>query len=130
MSLAQPVFLNRNQIDRLHEISLARYGGMAGISDPGLVDSAIASAKNTFFYGGDLFDIAASYAFHIAEAQAFVDGNKRTDVSTSLVFLEVNAVYSTPSEDSLYNAMIDIANKQLTKAGLAELFRSTAKSTK
>ena len=95
--------------------------------DPGLVASAIASAKNTFYYvAGDLFDVAASYAFHIAEAQAFVDGNKRTAVVVALVFLVQNGVYVRPSTWELYTAMIDVAEKKKTKADLAEIFRKRA----
>jgi death-on-curing protein len=125
----EPIFLKRSQVEQLHDISLARYGGQAGVREPGLVDSALASAKNTFFYGGgDIFDIAAAYAFHIAEAQAFSDGNKRTAASAALVFLELNSIQTTRSENELYSAMIDIANKQLNKAGLAELLRSASKS--
>ena len=128
MSGGDPIFLTRTQVDRLHDISLERYGGQAGVGDSGLVDSALASAKNTFFYGGgDVFDVASAYAFHIAEAQAFNDGNKRTAIGAALIFLELNSVRSTPSEDELYDAMIAIAKKRLTKAGLAELFRSVAK---
>ena len=112
MSGDNPFFLTRSQVDRLHNISLERYGGQAGVREPGLVDSALASAKNAFFYGGgDIFDIAAAYAFHIAEAQAFNDGNKRTAIGASLTFLELNSVSTTPSEDELYDAMIDIAKK-------------------
>ena len=69
----------------------------------------------------------AAYAFHIAEAQAFNDGNKRTAIGAALTFLELNWVHPAPSEDELYDAMIDIANKRLTKADLSELFRSAAK---
>jgi death-on-curing protein len=128
MSGNSPVFLTRSQVDRIHDISLERYGGQAGVREPGLVDSALASAQNTFFYGGgDVFDIAAAYAFHIAEAQAFNDGNKRAAIGAALTFLELNLVRLTPSEDELYDAMIAIAKKRLTKAGLAELFRSVAK---
>ena len=109
-------------------MSLERYGGQAGVGDSGLVDSAIASAKSTFFYGGgDVFDIAAADAFHIAEAQAFNGGDKHTAIGAALVFLELNSAHSTPSEDELYDAMTAIAKKRLTKAGLAELFRSVAK---
>ena len=99
MSRNIPVFLTRSQVGQLHDISLERYGGQAGVRDPGLVDSALASAQNTSFYGaGDVFDIAAAYAFHIAEAQAFNDGNKRAAIGAALTFLELNSVHSTPSE--------------------------------
>jgi death-on-curing protein len=83
-----PLFVTRDQVERMHDQCLANFGGSAGIRDEGLIDSALASAKNAFYYGhGDLFDIAAAYAFHLAEAQAFVDGNKRVAIAVALTFL-------------------------------------------
>jgi len=80
---------------------------------------------NMFFYGqGDLCDLAAAYAYHIAENQTFVDGNKRTAITTALAFLELNGVStSVVTNDELYDAMIGIAEKRIDKAGLAEIFR-------
>jgi death-on-curing protein len=50
------------------------WGGLHGIRDENALESAIAQPQNVYFYGdGDLFEIAASYAFHIAESQAFFD---------------------------------------------------------
>ena len=127
MNASEPLFLTRAQIERLHDLSLQHFGGSAGIRDEGLIDSALASAMNTFLYGrGDRFDMAAAYAFHVAEAQAFVDGNKRTAIAAALTFLELNGAGSLPDDESLYDAMIAIANKQLDKAGLAFLFRKAA----
>ena len=81
---------------------------------------------NMYYYGqGDLFDLAAAYAYHIAENQPFVDGNKRTAITTALAFLEFNGVAtSAVTNAQLYDAMIGIAEKRMDKAGLAEVFRS------
>ena len=58
-----------------------------------MVESALGAAQNTYWYGqGDLFEIAAAYAFHIAESQAFVDGNKRTALYVAVTFMEVNGI--------------------------------------
>lgn len=128
MSTGEPLFLTRSQVEHLHDQSLARFGGSAGIRDEGLIDSALASAKNSFFYGNsDLYDTAATYAFHLAESQAFLDGNKRTAIGCAMIFLLSNGVKRLPDDNALYNAMIDIANKKLTKAGLAALFRKAAR---
>jgi death on curing protein len=128
MSMEEPLFLTRAQIERLHDRSLMKFGGSSGVGNEGLIQSALASAKNAYFYGsGDIFDIAAAYAFHLAEAQAFVDGNKRTGIGAALAFLEVNGMLTTLSDDVLYDAMIDIAKKRLNKAGLAKMLRDTAK---
>ena len=126
MSADEPLFLSRAQIERLHDMSLARFGGAAGVGEERFIQSALASAKNALLRQGDLFGIAAAYAFHLAEAQAFIDGNKRTGIGAALAFLEVNGVRTTADDDMLYNAMIDIANKRLTKAGLAAILRGHA----
>lgn len=78
-----------------------------------------------YFYGqGDLAAIAAAYAFHIAQNQPFLDGNKRTAMGSALTFLKLNGVAPTNFDsDELYDAMIAIAEKRLDKAGLAEIFR-------
>lgn len=124
----EPIFLTLDEVLKIHSRSLAEHGGSEGIREPGLVESALASAKNTFFYAnGDMFDVAASYAFHLAESQAFVDGNKRTAVASAMVFLARNGVYAQPPTWGLYSAMIDVAEKKKTKADLAEIFRKCAK---
>ena len=123
----EPIFLELDEVLRIHARSLAEHGGRDGIRDLGLVESALASAKNILFYGGgDWFDVAAGYAFHLAEAQAFIDGNKRTAVVSALVFLAKNGIYATPATWELYNAMIDVAEKKMSKANLAEIFRKRA----
>lgn len=124
MSAQGPVFLTREAVDFLHVDSLARYGGMAGVRDDGLVDSAIAAAENTWHYAdGDLFDISAAYAFHLSQAQAFFDGNKRTAVATAFAFLELNGVTVTQDDGSVYDSLIAIAERRMTKPELAALFR-------
>jgi death-on-curing protein len=119
-----PDFLSLEDILRLHGRSLTEYGGSAGIRDRGAVESALHAPQADFFYRqADLFGIAAAYAFHIAEAQAFIDGNKRTAIAAALTFLELNEINAKADSDSLYDAMIAIAEKRLDKAGLAARFR-------
>ena len=119
-----PIFLTRPQVERLHAEVLRRWGGLEGIGDSGLIDSALASAQNVFWYSnGDEFDIAAAYAFHISEAQAFLDGNKRTAVATALTFLELNGKYGRPDEQAFYRAMIAVAERTMSKADLAAYLR-------
>jgi death-on-curing protein len=124
----EPNFLTLDEVNRIHARSLAEHGGSDGTRDPGLVESALASAKNTFHYAnGDLFDVAASYAFHLAESQAFIDGNKRTAVVSAMIFLAKNGVYAQPATWELYSAMIDVAEKKKNKVDLAVIFRQRAK---
>jgi len=124
MSAEVPVFVSLAQVMRAHRTSLELHGGIDGVRDQGAVESALASAVNTWNCGGgDAYDVAAAYAFHLAESQAFLDGNKRTAITTALVFLALNGLYAKPNQDELYNAMIAIARREMDKAGLAAVLR-------
>jgi death-on-curing protein len=82
-----------------------------------------------YFYGsGGLYEIAAAYAYHLAESQAYFDGSKRTAVEAALDFLEINGVDTSPlPELATYEAMIRIADHKLDRSGLAAYFRETLK---
>lgn len=115
----------------LHEESLARFGGAAGIRELGLVESALGSAQNAFWYGqGNLFEIAAAYAFHLAESQAFTDGNKRTAVAAAIMFLRLNGKPFPKDDGSAERAMMEIAGRRMDKRGLAETLRRLVESAK
>ena len=120
----EPEFLTWDDVLLLHGRSLAEHGGSVGIRDRGLIESAIAQPQQDYFYGGaDRFAIAAGYAFHIAQAQAFLDGNKRTAIAAALTFLNLNGIETSGHGDEIYDAMIAIAERRLDKSGLAALFR-------
>ncbi len=66
-----PYFLAREQIDKIHRDQIETWGGLHGLRSEHALESAIAQPQNVFFYGdGDIYEIAAAYAFHIAESQA------------------------------------------------------------
>lgn len=67
--------------------------------------------------------MAAAYAFHIAENQPFIDGNKRTGLAAALVFLDWHQIEINDPNEDLYKAMIDLSSKSLDKSGLAVLFQ-------
>lgn len=88
------------------------------------MESAALHPCHAWLYAqGSLFDIAAAYAFHVAESQAFLDGNKRTGIAAALVFLEGNGVEVPEATEELYQAMIAIAERRLDKPGLAALLQ-------
>ena len=80
----EPEFLALDEILEIHDDQIQRYGGDAGIRDRGLLESAIAMPQQSFggqYLHKDIFEMAAAYAFHLAESQAFVDGSKRTGLA-------------------------------------------------
>ncbi|MDP3541074.1 MAG: type II toxin-antitoxin system death-on-curing family toxin [Elusimicrobiota bacterium] len=107
---------------------MERHGGRGGIRDRGLLESAAVPEAS---FGGallhpSLFSMAAAYAYHIAENQPFIDGNKRAGLAAALVFLELNGVSINDPRGSLYGAMMDIAARKMTKEGLANLLERLA----
>jgi death-on-curing protein len=120
-----PYFLTREQIDTIHWDQIEAWGGLHGLRSDDALESAIAQPKNVYFYGGgDLYEIAAAYAFHIAESQAYLDGNKRTGVQAAVDFLEVNGIDTGPlPELATYEAMIRVATHKLDRSGLAVFLR-------
>lgn len=123
----EPIFLTLELVDEIHRSQIDSFGGLHGLRDAGALESAIAQPINVFIYAdADLFEIAAAYAYHIAESQAFLDGNKRTGIQAALDFLEINGVDATMlPELAAYDAMIRVANHELNRSGLAQFFRHT-----
>jgi death-on-curing protein len=120
----EPAFLDSAQVEILHRTALERHGGQDGVRDAAVFESAVMQPRNVWYYAqGDLFDVAAAYAFHLAEAQAFIDCNKRTGMSAALVFLEGNGVPVPEATGELYEAMIAVAGRRIGKPELAALLR-------
>lgn len=118
------LFLTVAEVLALHRDQLLLFGGADGIRDAGMLQSAVASPMSTFdgvFLHEDIFQMAAAYAFHLAENQPFLDGNKRTALNAALVFLDINGWLVLDPEKRLYDAMISLSTHELDKHGLARL---------
>ena len=124
--MSGPVFLAEGDVLALHRRGLEQHGGMDGLRDSNAFASALYQPEASWFYAqGDLFELAAAYAFHLAQNQPFIDGNKRVAVAVALAFLELNGVNTFPCPDHVfYDAMIALAEKRLDKPGLAAVFRA------
>jgi death-on-curing protein len=130
--VTDPVFLDIENVLLIHEEQLPRYGGSPGIRDRGLLESAVAMPRATAggeFAHEDLFAMAAAYAFHIAQNQPFVDGNKRTGLLAAIVFLDLNGIALSDPEERLYDAMMAIAERRMDKTELTSVLRLLAEGT-
>jgi len=122
-------FLTLDDVLEIHSQQLARWGGSDGIRDRGALEAAIAQPQATFggdYLHEDLFAMASAYAFHLAESQAFIDGNKRVGLNAALLFLDFNGFVILDPEESLFEAMIAVGTRRMTKEQLARLLRDLA----
>jgi len=119
-----PAFLSTEIVLRIHARSLAEFGGLAGVSDPGSVESAVMALQNHFNYtGGDLFDLAAVLLWHLASDHPFADGNKRTALASAMVFLAINGI-DLAQNDDLYEALtLSVAKGEMGKGQVADTLR-------
>lgn len=125
----EPEFLTLEDVIQIHDEQLASYGGATGIRDQGLLESAVGVPQASFgeaYQYEDLSHVAATYAFHLAQNQPFLDGNKRTGLVAALVFLDLNGVTILDPQEKLYDAMMAIAERRMDKDGLATLLQELA----
>lgn len=110
--MAGPRWLAQASVLAFHEVSLARFGGLAGIRDEGLLDSALARPEMLLHYepGTGVHRLAACYAVGLAKNHPFVDGNKRTAFIAAYVFLRDNGWRLTASQAAVVVAMLGVAS--------------------
>ena len=110
----------------IHAQQIERYGGAHGVRDKGVVLSSLARPINRRAYDpdADFADIAAAYLTGFARAQGFNDGNKRTALASTLVFVAINglSVHVPPAElyDLTMSAAIGKADDILVAAYLRD----------
>ncbi len=105
----------------IHDRQISRHGGAPGIRDRALLEMGCARAMNLAAYeDAGLAEIAAAYAFGIAKAHAFIDGNKRTAFVTALTFLRLNGYAFLPAPAKGVQMMEDLAAGQVDEVGFAD----------
>jgi len=125
--ITQPDFIEFDEILKIHEDQIRRYGGGAGIRDPNALVSAIEQPRAT--YGGeflhpDLWSMGSAYIFHISENHPFLDGNKRTALVSGLIFLYINGIVIIDKNELLYPMMISVASGKSSKTEIANVLRN------
>lgn len=114
----------------LHDEALREYGGVSGVKNEGLLDSALDRPANKVAYaeppGSDLFDLAAAYAFGLASNHAFHDGNKRTAWSCCVMFLDINGRRLSVTTPEAVEQVIRLVERSLNEAAFAAWLRRHA----
>ena len=121
------VWIESELVVAMHAELIAEYGGLNGIRDEGLLDSALAHRPRLLAYGDpNLFELAAAYAFGIARNHPFVDGNKRSALAAADVFLQLNGFEIVVDEIHAVVAFQDLAAGEIDEAMLAKWIEANA----
>ncbi|UWQ20084.1 type II toxin-antitoxin system death-on-curing family toxin [Jannaschia sp. W003] len=119
--MTAPIWVPLAAVVVIHDRQIARHGGAPGLRDRGLLEMGCARAVNLAAYddAAGLAAIAAAYAFGIAKAHAFVDGNKRTAFVTALTFLRLNGHAFRPDPIEGVRVMEGLAAGEVSEADFA-----------
>ena len=123
-------WLDPDAIAAVHEAQLAEHGGSAGTRDTGLLDSALARARNPAAHRENDCDcayVAAAYGFGIARNPPFVDGNERTAFVAVELFLALNGFALEADDADCVLTMLAVAAGDLDEPAFAAWIRAHAR---
>lgn len=125
-------FITLEMVINLHDMIIMRKGGLSGIRDVGLLMSAIETPK-AMMYGEflhpSIYDKASAYLYHIACNHPFLDGNKRTAVSTALVFLDLNEVTVDVDQSQFEELVVEVAKGVVRKHDISAFIQCKPRAT-
>lgn len=128
--MKEPVWVLPETAVAAHQVLIVEHGGLSGIRDQALLDSALARPQQIFAYGEkiSIFELAASYSYGLSKNHPFVDGNKRIALTIGAVFLELNGYSFDAPEPEAVIIFEQLAAGKLKEGGLAKWFEDFAVS--
>lgn len=129
--MKEPHWLAKEVVIAIHQELLAEFGGIEGLRDEGMLESALGKLRNLWRYGKPtLCDLAASYAFGIARNHPFLDGNKRIAFISAYVFLGRNGLRIEATEADATVAMLALAAGEMSETQFSRWLESNAKKSR
>lgn len=128
--MEEPIWIQEELAEAIHERQLAEHGGTPGIRDSGLLQSALARPRHLFAYGSpdvDMPALAAAIAYGLARNHPFMDGNKRTSAVACELFLELNGYVLVAGDEELYPVFLGLAAGEWSEEELTEWLRAHAR---
>jgi death-on-curing protein len=120
------IHLNEEIVREIHRDVLAAFGGLDGVRDAGLLESAVAAPQASF--GGespfaDVIEVAAAYLFYLCRNHPFIDGNKRTAMTAAIVFLRLNGFKPAKDSEAWEALVLEVAASKLDREGATRRLR-------
>ena len=127
--MKQPYWLSRGECLALHDMMLSLYGGVAGVRDDNLLESALARPQQLFHYGKPIMaELAAAYTTGIVKNHPFLDGNKRTGFMMGAGFLERNGYEFHATEPDVVLRTLALAAGEMSEKAFAEWLKTNSRS--
>ncbi|MEG3192627.1 type II toxin-antitoxin system death-on-curing family toxin [Lysobacter sp. D1-1-M9] len=120
------VWIGKPLVLAIHDRQISEHGGIPGVRDEGLLDSALARPQQLHAYADplpDLAALAASLAFGLARNHPFSDGNKRTAAVVCETFIMLNHAILLADDLALYPKYLALAEGSLSEPDFADWLR-------
>lgn len=122
--MSEPEWLTVEMIVAIHDEQLVVHGGLSGIRDSGMLESALDRPRNKWAYeDATLPELAAAYGYGIAKNHPFVDGNKRASLLAIYTFLGINDIDFIVSEAEAAAIIFSFAAGEVSEESLARWIR-------
>lgn len=106
-----------------HTEAIEEFGGSHGLRDEDALLSALMAAENRAYYeNASLTVCAAAYAYHLTQAHAFIDGNKRIAAAVSELFLSINDAKLELTNAEVIGLFLNIAASRITRDEVERIF--------
>ena len=128
--MTEPVWIEADDALTLQALLIAHHGGVAGVRDDALLQSALARPQQHYAYADtpDIIDMAAVYTAGIVGNHPFLDGNKRTGFVVGILFLELNGDRFTATEEDAAQVVLELAAGKLDEAAYTSFLRANTKA--
>jgi death-on-curing protein len=130
MSSATPnncFHLNVEIVREIHAEATARFGGLDGVRETALLESAVAAPQASI--GGrspykDLAEVAAAYLFYLCRNHPFIDGNKRAALGACIVLLRLHGIEPNPDGPEWEDLVLAVAASAVDRHEATQRLRS------
>jgi death-on-curing protein len=128
----EPRWLSRTVVDAIHADQLRQHGGLPGVRDDNVLESALARPQQKWAYDAapDVAVLAAAYAFGLVRNHPYRDGNKRIGFLALMTFLGINDHDLETTDEDVVTTMLALADGSLTEAQLAQWIRGRLRTEK
>jgi death on curing protein len=129
---AEPRWLSRLVVDAIHNDQLREHGGLPGIRDENVLESALPRPQQKWHYAEDtdLATLAAAYGFGLVKNHPYRDGNKRIGLLAIATFLGINGHDLRATDADVVTQIFALADNRVSEAELADWIRAHSRKQK
>jgi death-on-curing protein len=124
----EPHWISKPLALAIHDRLIASHGGAAGVRDDGALEAALMAPRNHFAYSeGDVFVLAAVYAYGMTRNHPFMDGNKRVALTMAAAFLQWNGYRLEAPEQDAVAATVGLSDRSMGLEDFGTWLRDASK---